>query len=118
MGRLRYMPAQSSGLQGSQGVRHGSLPPIELKGTGLMLYWCVQEGLWRAERERLCRDKMALQRECRMLLERLQQLQSPVGGPLPRPCQPTAFTPDSACLAYPSTGTTHHQDDVLAPPLS
>ncbi|CAL5221311.1 g3481 [Coccomyxa viridis] len=34
-----------------------------------------QEVSWKAEREKLCRDKMALQRECRQLLERLQELQ-------------------------------------------
>lgn len=36
---------------------------------------CSQEASWKAEKERLCRDKMALQRECRQLLERLQELQ-------------------------------------------
>ena len=30
------------------------------------------------EKEQLCREKMALQRECRLLLERLQELQHPV----------------------------------------
>lgn len=35
----------------------------------------LQEASWKAERERLCRDKVTLQRECRQLLERLQELQ-------------------------------------------
>ena len=33
------------------------------------------------EKEQLCREKMALQRECRLLLERLQELQHPVRRP-------------------------------------
>ena len=39
----------------------------------------LQEGKsWEAERERLTREKATLQRECRTLLERLQDLQAPV----------------------------------------
>ena len=34
------------------------------------------------EKEQLCREKMALQRECRLLLERLQELQHRVETPM------------------------------------
>ena len=53
--------------------------------VGLKRPALLQEPSWKAERERLCRDKAALQRECRQLLERLQELQGLVSAPTSQP---------------------------------